>query len=133
GGRQRAGTSMARPRCRLQCLMETSPGRRRVLSVGPRIPSFSNSGARRPVSASLNTRFRRLLCLEKQIHGLLAKRARGRGREHGLAEETGNGNAEDFGGQDGIFSIKARRASREPGVSVRGVKTAKTLGISGIG
>ena len=34
-----------------------------VLSVSPRIPSFSISGDRSPVSASLNTRFLRRLCL----------------------------------------------------------------------
>jgi hypothetical protein len=44
-------------------LNRTSPGRRRDLSVGPRIPNFSISGRRRPVSASLNTRFLRRLCL----------------------------------------------------------------------
>src|SRR5262249_693883 len=54
--------NIARPRWRLQCLMETSPGRRRDLSVGPKIPSFSfrERGGR---YQSLNTRFRRLLCL----------------------------------------------------------------------
>src|SRR5712671_5340691 len=56
-------TSMARPRRKLQLLIETSPGRRRVLSVTPRIPSFSSSGARSPVSASLNTKFLKRLCL----------------------------------------------------------------------
>ena len=33
---------------------------------------------------------------------MLAKRARGRRREHGLAEETGNGSAVDSGGKDGV-------------------------------
>ena len=60
---QMTATSMARPRRTLQSLIETSPGRRRDLSVGPRIPNFSISGRRRPVSASLNTRFLRRLCL----------------------------------------------------------------------
>src|SRR5436309_16092185 len=56
-------TSMARPRRKLQLLIETSPGRRRVLSVTPRIPSFSSSEARSPVSASLSTKFLKRLCL----------------------------------------------------------------------
>ena len=43
--------------------------------------------------------------IAKQIHFLLAKRTRGRRREHGLTEETGNGSAEDFGRQDGVFAI----------------------------
>src|SRR5256714_14793134 len=61
--RRREATSMARPRRKLQLLIETSPGRRRVLSVTPRIPSFSRSEARSPGSASLNTRFLNRLCL----------------------------------------------------------------------
>ena len=57
------------------------------------------------------------------IHGLLAERTRSRGRVHGLAEETGNGSAIDFRWQDGILTISAGRASSEPRISVRSVKT----------
>ena len=45
--------------------------------------------------------------IAKQIHFLLAKRTRGRRREHGLTEETGNGSAKDFGRKDGVFAIHA--------------------------
>src|SRR3954451_10526303 len=100
-------TSMARPRRKLQLLIETSPGRRRVLSVTPRIPSFSSSGARSPVSASLNTKFLKRLCLVILSPDLLQHKGRsprgsmvegtGQKKRHGLAEETGNGSAVDSG------------------------------------
>src|SRR2546421_10697926 len=121
-------TSMARPRRKLQLLIETSPGRRWVLSVTPRIPSFSSSGARSPVSASLNTRFLKRLCLvilspdflqhPHGVHSLLR-------REHGLAEETGNGCAVDSGGKDGVGSCmrdgRKARHWREGNLSGSGV------------
>src|SRR5690348_15315949 len=68
--------------------------------------------------------------IPKYIHGLLAKRARGRGREHRLTEETGNSSAVDPGGKNGISSIHARRACGKPGVGVRGIQAVQSLGLA---
>ena len=44
-------------------LKDTSPGLLLDRSVGPKIPSFSNSGESKAMSVISNTRLRTLLCL----------------------------------------------------------------------
>ena len=55
------------------------------------------------------------------IHGLLAKRAGGRVREHRVSEEAGHGGAKDLWGKDGVIAVDPGRAGRQPCVGVRGI------------
>jgi hypothetical protein len=64
------------------------------------------------------------------INEMLAKRARGRVREHGLAEETGNGGAEVSGRKDTVGSIHVRWTSGEPRVGVWRVQAVQALKIA---
>jgi len=63
---------------------------------------------------------------------LLAKRARGRGREHRLTEETGNGSAVDPRRKESVGSIHTRGACGDPGIGVRRIQAIQPLDLAGV-
>ena len=67
------------------------------------------------------------------IHGLLAKRAGGRGREHRQAEKAAHTGEVHSRAHNSVFPVYVGGHGGNPGVGVVHVKSAKALGISLVG